>query len=235
MNKERKYYLICWVLLLALFNVICFVTPSEVGGISKYSGAFWPCYGFITAAFIIHLIFMAAIMQKKQNRIRTSMVLVSFIELMLMSAAGGICMAIPFVPAWIGIIACAVILVFSIVFMIATKTAGENAVAANAELNIKTGFMRELIDDAQHLQAKAQTAESKASAKKIYDAIRYSDLTSDEAFAQEERAIMKQISELGVLMDNGATGETIESKTGELLRLIEERNQKCMSNKRTRV
>ena len=98
-----------------------------------------------------------------------------------------------------------------------------------------TFFMRELIDDAQHLQAKAQTAESKAAAKKIYDAIRYSDLTSDEAFAQEERAIMKQISELGVLMDNGATGETIESKTGELLRLIEERNQKCMSNKRTRV
>lgn len=46
---------------------------------------------------------------------------------------------------------------------------------------------------------------------------------------------MKQISELGVLMDNGATGETIESKTGELLSLIEERNQKCMSNKRTRV
>lgn len=42
------------------------------------------------------------------------------------------------------------------------------------------------IDDAQHLQEKAQTDESKAAAKKIYDAMRYSDLTSDEASVQEK-------------------------------------------------
>ena len=42
------------------------------------------------------------------------------------------------------------------------------------------------IDDAKHLQEKAQTDESKAAAKKIYDAMRYSDLTSDEASVQEK-------------------------------------------------
>lgn len=141
-------------------------------------------------------------------------------------------MAIPFVSDWIGIIVCAIILVFSIVFMIGTKAAGERAVAANGELNKKTSIMRELIDDAQSLQIKARTAESKSSAKKIYDAIRYSDLTSDDAFEQEEKAIMKLIAELGVLMDNNAANEAVESKTSELIRLIEARNRKCMANKR---
>lgn len=46
---------------------------------------------------------------------------------------------------------------------------------------------------------------------------------------------MKQISELGVLMDYNADGATIESKTGELLSLIKDRNRKCMANKRNRV
>ena len=78
MIKEVRNYVIIWILLVALFNVICFVTPAEVNGISKYQGAFWPGYGFITATFIIHMIFMMIIIKRQNYRIRTSLIVFSF-------------------------------------------------------------------------------------------------------------------------------------------------------------
>lgn len=41
MKKTFKFYAIIWVICLALFNVISFVTPDEIAGISKFSGSFW--------------------------------------------------------------------------------------------------------------------------------------------------------------------------------------------------
>ena len=56
MNKKFKYYALIWVILLAVFNVICFVTPNEAYGMNKFGGAFWSGYIFITIAFIGQLI-----------------------------------------------------------------------------------------------------------------------------------------------------------------------------------
>ena len=52
MKKTFNYYSICWLISLAVFNVIAFVTPNEIAGISKFTGAFWVGYIFITLAFI---------------------------------------------------------------------------------------------------------------------------------------------------------------------------------------
>ena len=52
MKKTFNYYSICWLISLAVFNVISFVTPNEIAGISKFTGAFWVGYIFITLAFI---------------------------------------------------------------------------------------------------------------------------------------------------------------------------------------
>ena len=50
MKKNFKLYAICWAILLALFNVIVFVSPAEAMGLSKFGGAFWAGYLFITLA-----------------------------------------------------------------------------------------------------------------------------------------------------------------------------------------
>lgn len=56
MNKKFKYYALIWAILLAVFNVICFITPDETAGMSKFGGAFWAGYIFITIAFIGQLV-----------------------------------------------------------------------------------------------------------------------------------------------------------------------------------
>ena len=52
MKKTFRFYSICWLISLALFNAIIFITPNEMGGMTKFGGAFWVGYIFITIAFI---------------------------------------------------------------------------------------------------------------------------------------------------------------------------------------
>ena len=52
MKKTFNSYIVIWAILLALFNVIVFVSPSEAGSLSKFGGAFWSGYIFITLAFV---------------------------------------------------------------------------------------------------------------------------------------------------------------------------------------
>lgn len=212
-----------------LFNIICFVTPAEVGGYSKYDGAFWPGYGFIMLTFIVHMAFAVKLLDKTRE---TPVNVISFIELIIMVFASGACMAIPNLPIWIGVIVCGAVLVFSIIFIIMAKTAGDRAVSANAKLNNKVSLMREITGDAQLLMAKATSENDKRIAKAIYEAVRFSDPVSDGSLQAEEHAIMKLTSEIGVLMENGSTAEILNSKADELLKLIELRNIKCRENKR---
>ena len=52
MKKTFNYYSICWLISLVVFNVIAFVTPNDIAGVSKFTGTFWSGYIFITLAFI---------------------------------------------------------------------------------------------------------------------------------------------------------------------------------------
>ena len=56
MKKSFGIYSIIWAIYLALFNVVVFVTPNEIGGVSKFGGSFWVGYIFITVAFAVQLI-----------------------------------------------------------------------------------------------------------------------------------------------------------------------------------
>ena len=64
MKKTFGFFAIIWALFLALFNVIVFVTPNEAGGMTKFGGAFWVGYIFITIAlyfifwFLHHNVFL---------------------------------------------------------------------------------------------------------------------------------------------------------------------------------
>ena len=84
--------------------------------------------------------------------------------------------------------------------------------------------------------AKAMTAEakaiadlatdpaSKAACMKVYEAFRYSDPVSVPALEDDETIIKGKLIELKKLVNNG---DEVEDKTGELIRLIAARNEKC--------
>lgn len=56
MKKTFRNYIVVWLILLVIFNVVVFVAPNEVAGLSKFGGAFWTGYIFITLAFIGQLV-----------------------------------------------------------------------------------------------------------------------------------------------------------------------------------
>lgn len=228
-------YIIGWIVMLAFFNIICFVTPDQIGGINKYGGAFWSGYIFITISFVIHLIFnliMLSARNKEQRIMNTPLIVVSFAELIVMVIAGVTCMIIPEFPNWIGIIICYTILVISIAVILSVKSVGEYSKVANDELNGKTFEFRVLIDDAQFLVQRAGTVELKNIAESIYEAIRYSDLISSPELYDDEQDIKSMLHDLSAIIADERKAEEVKIKAQDMLLAISNRNNRCKTLKR---
>ncbi len=235
MKKSVKYYLICWVALVALFNVVCFVTPARIAGISKFTGSFWVGYAFMMATFIAHLVFMCVCFSAKDKETKVlnmPLIALSIIELFVMLVAGALCMLIPALPYWVGIIVCCAVLAFSVISLVTAKGVGENTSKANINLNRKTDNYRNMVDAADMLLKRATSAEEKALAQKVYDAVRYSDAASSTETAADEATILEEINALTVALANQEDFAATESRANELLLLIAQRNNKCKAAKR---
>lgn len=228
MNRRFKVYAACWAILLALFNVICFVTPSEAAGMSKFGGAFWAGYIFISLAFIGQL--MCAYYALKPDNLQKlfyniPLITVSYTGLIIMLVIGGLTMAIPNLPNWVGIIVCLIVLAFTTIAVITAKAAG--TVVSNIDDKIKTNttFIRELTVEAQNLTSRAKAPKLKEYCKKVYDAVRYSDPVSTPELSGIEKRIKEEFAILtdAVIEDN--LDET-ESSAKEIVNLVNERNNK---------
>ena len=90
----------------------------------------------------------------------------------------------------------------------------------------QTQFIKLLTADAEHLMSSSKTAELKAEAKKVYEAIRYSDPMSNEALADIEGQIQSEFA----FFTQAIRSEDLElakSVADGLLNLIDARNKKC--------
>jgi len=233
MKKTFKFYVIILVICLALFNVISFVTPDKIAGISKFSGSFWIGYIFITFSFIGQLI-CAYIALKAKNLKKLfyniPLISISYIGLMIMLFVGGLTMAIPHFPNWIGIIVCLLILGFTAISIIKATVAADIVSDIDTKVATETTFIKMITVDAKNLVNRANAQMLKKQCEKIYEALRYSDPMSNEALADVEQRIKEEFDVLtdAVIADDlGAT----ESSTKELSTLINERNNKCKALK----
>lgn len=114
MKSKFKMYVIVWAAVVVLFNVIVFITPNEVAGMSKFGGAFWVGYAFIMVLFLAQLgIGWYAI---KDDLAKTfyniPLLQISYSTMIVMLVVGVLCMAIPQFPVWLGIIICLLVVVF---------------------------------------------------------------------------------------------------------------------------
>lgn len=233
MKKTFKFYAIIWVICLVLFNVISFVTPEEIAGISKFSGSFWIGYIFITFAFIGQLI-CAYIALKAENLKKLfyniPLISISYIGLMIMLFVGGFTMAIPGFPNWIGIIFCLLILGFTAISVINASLASELVSDIDEKITINTTFIKNLTADAQNLINRANAPMLKKQCKKVYEALRYSDPVSNSELADIEQRIKEEFDALtDAVIGDDLVGT--ESAVKEITTLIAERNTKCKSLK----
>lgn len=233
MKKTFKFYSLCWLISLALFNVITFVTPNEMAGMSKFGGAFWVGYIFITIAFVGQL--ACAFFAFRPNSLQKvfyniPLISISYSGLVIMLIAGTACMAIPNLPNWIGIIICFAILAFNAIAVIKAAFAANVVSEIDNKIKTQTQFIKLLTADAEHLVSNCKTAELKTEAKKVYEAIRYSDPMSNGALSDVEVQIQSEFA----FFAQAVKSEDLElaKSVGEgLLTLINSRNKKCKTLK----
>lgn len=228
MNKKFKYYAIVWAILLAIFNVICFVTPGEAAGMSKFGGAFWAGYIFITIAFIGQLV-CAYIALKTDDKTKLfyniPIIRVSYTGLILTVVFGALCMAIPNLPNWVGIIVCLLILAFNAIAVIKAKAASDVVENSDKKEKAQTFFIKSLTVDAETLLARAATPEAKDACKKVYEAVRYSDPMSNDDLAGIESQIALKLNDFSNAVTTDS--DSIETLANDLVILIGDRNKKC--------
>ena len=228
MKKIFKVYSIIWVIILALFNVISFVSV-EWAGIPKYTPSFWVGYTFITLSFIGQIV--CAYFALKDNDIKKTFYNVSLIStnytgLILSFVFGGLCMIISPLPYWVVIILCAIVLAFNIIAVVKATAAIYVVGGIDKKVKESTLFIKSLTVDAENLMSRAKSEIIKAECKKVYEAVRYSDPMSNAALASIESEITITFAKLSeaVVDDNF---ETVSEFTSEIIILLGDRNKKC--------
>lgn len=229
MKKSFKFYAICWAILFAVFNAVCFITPNEVAGMTKFGGAFWAGYIFVTLAFFGQLACAYVAFKAENNQklfYNLPLITVSYTGLIVTLVAGVLCMALPNLPNWVGILACLLILAFTAIAIVKASAAATAVSDIDQRVATKTAFIRSLTVDAEHLMNTAKTAELKDLAKKVYEAVRYSDPMSDAALVEIEEKMKNGFADLENAVEAG-DAELAASVAGELLSLVDLRNKKC--------
>ena len=227
MKKYFNLYFVVWATLLALFNVIAFVSAGWINQ-QKYTPSFWIGYIFITIMFIGQLAcsFMAFKADTaKKLFYNISLISTSYTGLIVSFIVGGLCMLISPLHYWIAVIICAIVLAANILSVVkATAVVGEVG-RIDEKVKVQTFFIKALAVDAETLMAKASTDEAKAECRKVYEAVRYSDPMNHAALASVEGQITLKFNELSGAVANNS--ENIADLANEVIILLGDRNAKC--------
>ena len=228
MKKVFKFYSVIWAILLALFNVISFVSVGWAG-IPKYTPSFWLGYVFITLSFIGQIVcayFALKDSDIKKTFYNVSLIATSYTGLILSFVFGGLCMILAPLPYWVGIILCAIVLAFNIIAVIKASAVVAIVGGIDEKVKEKTLFIKSLTVDAETLMSRAKSEAVKAECKKVYEAVRYSDPMSNGALVSIESEITIKFSNFSDAVVSDKFNVASECAT-ELVILIDERNKKC--------
>ena len=228
MKKNFKFYAVTWAILLALFNILVFLTPNEAAGMTKFGGAFWSGYAFITLAFIGQLICGYAAFRadtREKLFLNLPLITISYAALVASVVLGSVCMMLPGLPNWVGIILCAVVLALNAVAVVKAQAAATLVSEAGEKIKTQTAFIKTMTVEAASLVARAKSEETKAACKKVYEAFRYSDPMSTPALAETDAQIKTVFDSFktAVLSDADTAGNLAD----ECCKLVTERADKC--------
>lgn len=228
MKKVFRFYSAVWAILLAIFNVISFVSVGWAG-IPKYTPSFWIGYVFITLSFVGQIV--CAYFALKDDDIKktfynVSLISTSYTGLILSFIFGGLCMLISPLPYWVGIILCAIVLGFNIIAVVKATAVIDIASGIDEKVKESTLFIKSLTVDAESLMSRAKSENIKAECKKVYEAVRYSDPISNGALTSIESDITIKFSKLSdaVVSEDSAAVVTLAD---EITILLGDRNKKC--------
>lgn len=230
MKENKKYYFIIWLVLFAVFNLIIFIMPNKVFGITRFDKTtFWIAYVLVVIAYIGHLVVAKLLINNNDTLDKTfmnlSLIKINISSIIISTIVGMIFMSIPILPAWLGSIICILILAYVIIAMCLARSTSNKALEVEGKVKEKTEFIKLLISEASILPSLASTKENKILANKVYDAIKYSDPMSNEKLEAIEVKIKSQYEEFKEALIRNDENVSIFMNT--LLLSIKERNSKC--------
>ncbi|MCR5150989.1 MAG: hypothetical protein K6B52_07165 [Clostridiales bacterium] len=233
MRKHFKNYAVIWAIALVVFNAVVFIAPNESEKYSKFGGAFWAGYTLIMLAFIGQFA-VSYFFFKEENKDKVFLNLPMFswsLTCLVMSLVFGTAlMIIPEVPQWLGAIIALVILGFYAIAVIASQGAAEVVSQIGNQVTQNTAFIKEMTLNAENTLSKAKTDEAKEIAKKVYEALRYSNKSSHSGLDEIEGKIKAAFSEFSDAITSD-DDEMAKSTGSSLLDLITERDKKAKLQK----
>ena len=112
-------------------------------------------YIAITVAFVAQLV-CAFFAFKEKNLTKLfyniSLIKISYTGLIVMLIAGTLCIAIPNLPNWIGIIVCALVLLFNAISLIKASAAAHIVAGVDQKIAVETAFIKGLTAQAESLR-----------------------------------------------------------------------------------
>ena len=216
-KNSSKGYLILGILFI-LVSVIAFTVPAAK------TAAFWISYAFTVVAFAAQIIIWNAALGRseslKSKFLGFPVVHIGIVYLVVQIIALIVFLAIPTLPIWSAVVACAVIAGVSAVCMIASDVGRGEIDRVSAKVQEKTFYIRELQADVEMLEEQEQNPEIKISLTKLAEKIRYSDPMSNIALADLEDRIREKVTAL-------RTADHKLEIIAELDLLLAERNRKA--------
>ena len=226
MKTSFKIYALIWAIGFAIFNLVAFVPVVSIEGAEISSS-------YVIATIFCDIMFFAQLgcgyfAFKPENKQKVfyniPIVTTSLMSLLVTIIVAVVLALIPDVPNWLTALVLAIVTLISVVAILKSHFVAETISKIDDKVKAKTFFIKNLTVDAETLISKASTDEAKAEAKKVYEAIRYSDPMANDALSSLESEIT---SKFNAFSNAVASGESLEETSKALLILIEERNNKC--------
>ena len=226
MKTSFKIYALIWAIGFAIFNLVAFVPVVSIEGAEISSS-------YVIATIFCDIMFFAQLgcgyfAFKPENKQKVfyniPIVTTSLMSLLVTIIVAVVLALIPDVPNWLTALVLAIVTLISVVAILKSHFVAETISKIDDKVKAKTFFIKNLTVDAETLISKASTDEAKAEAKKVYEAIRYSDPMANDALSSLESEIT---SKFNAFENAVVSGEALEETSKALLILIEERNNKC--------
>ncbi len=204
-------------ILFVLLSVIAFIIPTAK------TSMFWIAYAFTVIAFAAQIIIWKAALGRrdtlKSRFLGLPVIYIGVVYLIIQIIAFAVFTAAPTLPTWSVVVACAIILGLSVVFMVAGDAGRNEIERAEAKVQKKVFFIKELQAEIELLAEAESDEETKTALQQLAEKIRFSDPMSDDALAEIEEAIAEKVAELKTSSDKTAVIQELNS-------LLAERNKK---------
>lgn len=215
-NKGMAYAVLG--IFFVVFNVITFAIPTAK------TPTFWVAYIFTVIAFVLQIIIWKFAFKGadtlKSKFLGIPLISVGITYLLVQIIAFAVFMAISFVPSWIAIVVCTLILGISSICLIGTETGREEINRVEQKVSKKVFYIKSLQVDIEMLANAEADADTKAALTNLAEKIRFSDPMSNELLADLESKIIDKINDL-------KSTEQKATIIKELTLLFDERNKKC--------